>query len=480
MENWLEKVYSAIGEKFESEHLPKILSLVRQPSIAGTGEGIEDCAGMVLKMLEDIGCVEGRLEHYVYSPVVSAKLVSELPDAPTLVIYGMYDVQPPEPLEEWLVPPYEGAIIDFEPYGECVVARGITNSKGPLVCFINTVKTIKETLGYFPLNLWFVIEGEEEMGSESLAPFTRKHAEELSKCLGVYLLSARQDENGKPFTTLGNKGILYFELEARGGDWGGPSEIDIHGSNAAWISNPLWRLVNALATMRDENDNILIEGFYDEVAPLDEMDEYYTRRMAQVLDEDMYLNKRFRASRFIHDLHGEEAQKALLWNPTLNIDGIWGGYTGPATKTIVPYHACCKIDVRLVPNMRPEHVLEKIRAHLDKHGYSDIKITQRQGTPYSKVNANSAIARACISAMEQSGYPENTVWPIFPGSGPAYLFTDPPVNLPLVDYSLGISGQIHAPNEYFTVKGLKENEMSCACVLWNLCRILEEDRRNES
>ena len=223
MENWLEKVYERINEKFEAEHLPKILSLVRQPSIAGTGEGIEKCANMVLDMLNDIGCVDGHLEHYVHSPVVSAKLMSEKPGAPTLVVYGMYDVQPPEPLEEWKVPPYDGAIIDFPPYGECVVSRGIANSKGPLVCFFNTVKTIKEELGYFPLNLWFVIEGEEEMGSESLIPFTAKHANELNKCLGVYLLSARQDENGKPFTTLGNKGILYFEMEAKGAVWGGPS-----------------------------------------------------------------------------------------------------------------------------------------------------------------------------------------------------------------------------------------------------------------
>ena len=147
MENWLPQIYEEIEKRFSDEHLPKVLSLVRQPSIAGTGEGIEECAQMVLDMLNDLGCEEGHLEHYVYSPVVSAKLRSEKADAPTLVIYGMYDVQPPEPLEEWRVPPYDGAIIDVEPYGECVVARGIANSKGPLVCFFNTVKVIKETLG---------------------------------------------------------------------------------------------------------------------------------------------------------------------------------------------------------------------------------------------------------------------------------------------------------------------------------------------
>lgn len=205
-------------------------------------------------------------------------------------------------------------------------------------------------------------------------------------------------------------------------------------------------------------------------------DEYQNIESIDAVDgKIMYLNKRFYATRFIHGKPGRDALRDLLWKPTLNIDGIWGGYTGPATKTIVPYHATCKVDVRLVPNMRPERTLELIRKHLDRHGYSDIILTRRQGTPYSKVNANSSLAKACISAMEMSGYPENTVWPIFPGSGPAYLFTDPPVNLPLVDYSLGIHGQIHAPNEYFTVKGLRENELSVAAVLWNLCRVIEEE-----
>ena len=170
-------------------------------------------------------------------------------------------------------------------------------------------------------------------------------------------------------------------MEAKGAEWGGPSKLDIHGSNAAWISNPIWRLVNALGTMRDNDDNILIDGFYDEVASLDEMDEYYTERMAEVLDEDMYLNKRFYDNRFIHGKTGRDALRDLLWKPTLNIDGIWGGYIGPATKTIVPYHATCKVDVRLVPNMRPERTLELIRKHLDRHGYSDIILTRRQGTP---------------------------------------------------------------------------------------------------
>ena len=477
MQDWLSNVYDYINENFEKEHFPRVLDLVRQPSVAGTGEGIMECAQKVMDLLNSIGCEEVHLEHYIHSPIVSGKYLCGVPDAPTLVVYGMYDVQPPEPLDEWRVPPYAGAVEYVEPYGDCVVARGIANSKGPLVCFINTVESIKKVTGKLPVNIWFVIEGEEELGSESMVPFTKKHAEELSKCIGVYLTSARQDEDGKPFTTLGNKGILYIELEAKGGVWGGPKEVDVHGMNAAWLSSPVWRLVNALATMRDEHDNILIEGFYDEVVEPNETDDKFTCEMAEGFDDKLYLKKRLHAEHFMKGLSGEAALRNWLWKPTLNINGIWAGYTGAVTKTVLPYHANCKIDVRLVPDMKAEQVLSRIRKHLDDHGYSDISITVRQATPWSKVDGNCVVARACIEAMNQSGYDKTTVWPIFPGTGPAYVFTDPPISLPFVDYGLGISGLIHAPNEYFTVKGLRENEMSCAAFIYYLEKFSNDSKK---
>jgi acetylornithine deacetylase/succinyl-diaminopimelate desuccinylase-like protein len=475
MDNWLQAVYDRIEEHFYNEHLPGTLELVRQPSIAGTGEGIAECAGMVAAILEDLGCRDVHLEHYVHSPIVSGKLMSSNPDAPTLVMYGMYDVQPPEPLDEWRVPPFAGVIEEVPGIGECVVSRGIANSKGPLMCFIHAVKEIKHVLGDLPLNIWFIVEGEEEMGSESMVPFTGRHANELSQCLGVFLNAARQDEKGRPFTTLGNKGILYLDLECRGGDWGGPIEIDLHSKEAAWVSSPVWRLVNALNTLRDAEDNILIEGFYDQVVLPSAVNQQLTEDMLGVFDEQMYLQERLKAKRFMKEMNGADALFSWLWKPTLNIDGIQAGYNGPATKTVLPYRATCKIDVRLVPNMTAEQTYKNIRRHFDKHGYSDIEILRRQGTPWSLVDAESLAARACIAAMNDSGYKDTAIWPNFPGSGPAYVFTDPPVSIPFVDYGLGISGRIHAPNEYFTVQGLKENEMSCTAFLYHLCRLWHEE-----
>lgn len=205
--------------------------------------------------------------------------------------------------------------------------------------------------------------------------------------------------------------------------------------NAAWVGSPAWRLVNALSTMR-QGDDILIEGFYDDLKPLSEADEQLTRRFASVFDEEMFLNERLYASRFLHDMHGEEAVRKLMWTPTLNIDGIWGGYTGPATKTVIPYKVQAKVDVRLVPPLTADMMLEKIKKHLNKHGYDDVKITVRQSSPWSKSDPEALACRAALMALDNSGYDQGYAWPIFPGTGPAYLFTQR-CGVPFVSYGWG-------------------------------------------
>lgn len=478
-ENWLPRVYEYINAHFDAEHLPRMLELVRIPSIAGTGEGIEECAAKVMEMLTWLGCEDVHLERYVKSPIVVGRLKADVEDAPTLCMYGMYDVQPPEPLEEWSVPPYEGAIRDVPGFGPSVVARGIANSKGLLVAYLNAVDSIRRTLGYMPFNILFFVEGEEELGSRSMLPFVKAHLAELQASEGVFLNGARQEENLRPYTILGCKGILYIDMECVGGEWGGPEEVDLHSMNAAWLSSPVWRLINALATMRDENDNILIDGFFDDIVPVGDLDRAYTKRMADNFEEDMYLRKRLHARKFLKNtrgehLHGAEAVEQLLWQPSLNVDGIWAGYTGPATKTVLPYIASCKIDVRMVPNMTAECTLERIRRHLDAHGYGDIRITLRQGTPWSKSAPDGRMARAAVMAMDNSGYENGFVWPLYPGSGPSYTFTQ--FGIPYISYGLGQSGRIHAPDEFMTVKGLRENEMSCAANLYYLLKLWREEK----
>ena len=469
MSEWLASVYDYIDDHFESDHMPQIIDLVRQPSVAGTGEGIAECAEKVVALLKNLGCTNVHLENYVKSPVVVGYLTADVENAPSIVMYGMYDVQPPEPYDDWIVAPYEGVRRDYEDYGECVIARGITNSKGPLVCFLNAVESIRSTIGYNPVNIMFVVEGEEELGSESMIHFVKAHQEELSKLDGVFLNGARQDEQGRPAVLLGNKGTLYLDLEVTGGEWGGLSKIDMHSMNAAWVSSPAWRMINVLSSMRD-GDKVLIEGFYDDLRPLSQTDEALTKRFANVFDEKMWLNERLYANRFLDDAHGEEAVRKYMWTPTLNLAGIWGGYTGPATKTVMPYKVNAKIDIRLVPPLTADMMLEKVKNHLHKHGFDDVKITVRQKTPWSKSDPDSLVCRAALAALDNCGIEKGYAWPIFPGTGPAYLFTQT-CGIPFVSYGLGQGGRIHAPNEYHTVRGLRDNEKSCAAYLYYLSEL---------
>src|SRR5574341_1877823 len=185
----LHGVYEHVEASFDGDYLPLILDLVRVRSVAAEHVGIEECAELVRALIQRLGSSDVRLVRYgTGSPIVVGTVPADSPTTTTIIMYGMYDVQPPDPLEEWTVPPYKGAIKDVPPYGPCVVARGVTNSKGPLVCFIAAIDAIKRTRpGGLPVNVLFVVEGEEEMGSPSLIPFVREHLAVLGAAQGVFL-----------------------------------------------------------------------------------------------------------------------------------------------------------------------------------------------------------------------------------------------------------------------------------------------------
>lgn len=469
----LAKIYEHVDRNFDG-YLEDVRALVRQPSVAAQDWGIHEAAEMVLDSIRELGSTDVRLVEYESgSPVVYGRLNSEDPNAKTLIVYCLYDVQPPEPLEEWNVDPFAAEIVDVAPYGPSVVGRGVTNSKGPLVNFFSAVKSMQAVLGYTPVNIVFVIEGEEEVGSLNLKKFVPEHADELRKADGVYLPGLREDENGKPKVLLGNKGIAYFELEMSGGDWGGPRSVDIHGMNGAWIDNPVWRLVDALSTLRTPDGKVAIEGFYDDVALPSEHDRELLDRLLTTFDTEMYREKAD-VARFTNDLQGRELMEKFLYTPSFNIDGIYGGYTGPGQKTIVPYRARVKIDVRLVPNMDADKVLASVLDHLAKHGYPDVKVTFYEGTAYSKSDSQSDLALAAMRAMDNAGHTNGEIWPIYPGTGPAYLFTNDEMNVPFIAYGLGHGALIHAPNEYAVVEGLKENIKSVCATFMEYLRITGE------
>lgn len=438
----------------QSAHLERVRAFVRQPSISADGTGITAMADLVAQTIREVG---GSAEVVPTDghPVVTGRLDAGAPR--TLLFYGMYDVQPVEG-EAWTVPPFAGEVVDLAPHGPCMVARGAFNSKGPLAGVLNVLGAYRALGARPPVNVVFLVEGEEEQGSRHLPAFVEAHRERL-RAEAAYFGFYGQDARGVATVFLGVKGIIFLELVSRGGAWGGPQHRMIHGSNAVWIGSPTWRLVQALASMMGHDEQILIEGFYDEVAPLSSDEEHLLERLTTVFDEREVLAQND-VRRFKLAGHGETLLRNYLTLPTLNIDGLVSGWVGPGSKTVLPHEARARLDIRLVPGMDIPRTLKRLRAHLDGGGYGDIQMDVWQAYPWAQTPWRSPVVQALVAAIREEGV-EPYTWPRIAGSAPMYLFSDV-LRMPFVMGGLGHGGRAHSPNEYATVEGMRLFERSVA------------------
>jgi len=298
-----------------------------------------------------------------------------------------------------------------------------------------------------------IAEGEEELGSPHLPEFIEDHKAELSKADACFFPSFSQDQYGKPRLFLGNKGIVYFELECSGKHWGrGPEEFDIHSSNKAWVDSPAWRLIKALSTLVDETGNrITIEGFYDDIEEPSAEEEALIKKLAETFDPRA-VKEMVKISRFsVDEGDKEKLLRAYLYGTTLNIDGIWGGYIGPGSKTVLPHKATAKLDTRLVPQQSPEKVIKLVRKHLDERGYSDIQMTTLDSYPWAQTDPKAPVVQAVIQACRDFGC-EPEIWPRIGGSAPFYLFSEM-LGIPFIMGVLGHGGRAHSPDEYIVWEG---------------------------
>jgi len=469
-----EKVFDYI-DKHYADHLKKLQEFVRQPSISAENRGVRECAELVKKYFTDLGCKDSRLVETSGHPVVYGTY--DAGAEKTIIIYFMYDTQPVDD-PGWTVPPLEGRIVDIKPFGKCLVARGAINTKGELRAFLNACESIRAVGEELPVNLTFVAEGEEELGSRHLPEFIKKYLRELKKTDAVFFPSADQDQKGKVMMDLGVKGIVYFELELDGKSWGcGPTQFDIHGSNKAWVDSPTWRMIQALSSMTTKNGNkVLIYGFYENAMPPSPEDKELLKKLEKTFDEAS-IKDLMKVEKFIDNAHGKQALLQYLYSPTLNIDGIWSGYIGPGTKTVLLYKITAKVDVRLVPNMTVEEVLPKIRRHLDRHGFKEIRIGElEEGYGWAKTSIKTPAAQAVLKAYREFGY-EPEIWPHIAGSAPFCMFNREPLNLPFVSGGIGHGARAHAPNEYIVVEeggptgGLRTLEKSYVAILSNFSKM---------
>jgi acetylornithine deacetylase/succinyl-diaminopimelate desuccinylase-like protein len=452
----MKKIHGAIEEAFP-EHLDICRAFLRQKSVSVTGEGIRETADLVKGFIQELGG-EASLQGDPSFPIVFGRLNGR--SDKTLIVYGMYDVQPAEE-RKWISPPFAAEIHNLPGLGECVVARGAVNSKGALCGLFNVLKTIKEK-DQLPLNLIFTIEGEEEIGSPNFEPFIRAHQAEL-KADGVVDFDFSQDTKGKVSMHLGLKGIVYLDLICRGGKKGGPVDTSLHGSISAWVSSPVWRLIHALSSLTDKKENIKIPGFYENVVLPTSQDVKLLKKLAKTFDEKAFL-KEMKSLCFKHDRNGIDLLKKGLYSPIININGFHAGYTGSGTKTVLPRKATAKIDIRFGPNMGPQEVVEKLRNHLLEQGLDDIEIRVRDSYTWSKTDFLEDVVQKMLQTYRYHGI-EPEVWPLATWAAPYFVFSQI-LGLPVVSGGLGHGSKQHVANEYMTIKGLKDFENFVAAFLY--------------
>jgi acetylornithine deacetylase/succinyl-diaminopimelate desuccinylase-like protein len=458
------RIDAHIDEHFP-QHLARVQTFVRQPSISGEGVGMPEMAALVAGSIRELGGTADVVPTPGW-PVVYGEL--DAGALRTLLLYGMYDVQPVVG-EEWLVPPFEGRIIPFEDRGDCVVARGVYNTKGPLAGLFSALESVRAVEGRLPVNLKFMIEGEEELGSRNLPAFVERHKEKL-RADGTYFAFYAQEKTGKPVLWLGVKGILFFEMVCRGGAWGGPTTRGIHGSLGAFIASPAWRMIHAMETMTGPDERITIDGIYDRVIPPSAEDERVLADLAKTFDVDLELREND-VLRPKHDLKGAALLRRYLFDPILNIDGIVGGHHGAGSKTLLPHEVRAKMHVRLVPNMEPADVREKILAHLRKIGCADFEVRFEEGYPWAKMSPAAPVSQAMIRAVRALGL-EPEVWPNIAGSAPFYIFSRT-LKQPFAMGGLGHGGRAHSPNEFATLEGMRLFEKSVVRFLAEFAAIRE-------
>jgi len=463
------EIYAYIDVSIDS-HISALQRWMRQPSISAQNVGIAEMAEMLRSDLEDIGFQETALVPTDGHPGVWGYYDAGAEH--TLLVYMMYDVQPVDP-EDWDSPPFEANLVDHE-LGRVIMARGASNQKGPERAFLNALEAIMAVKGNLPVNLMIAAEGEEELGSPHYPQIVDAYEDRMKDADGVLFPMSVQAPDGKPGMLLGVKGILYFEMESRGGAWGGPQQAEIHGSYKAIVDSPTLRLIQAIASLTTPDGNtILVPGYYDGIRPPTEEEQALINGAAQSRDDEQ-MKQSLAVARFIDDLEGAEAIVETLYMPTINVDGIWSGYTGEGVKTILPHMATAKVDSRLPLGLDPDEALAKIRAHLDDQGFSDIVLRKLSGYPAAQTSVDAGLTQAVIAVYNKyaGGL---SIQPRIAGSAPFYQFTDR-LGLPLVPAGLGHGRGAHAPNEFYLVEpapgvgaaGLATIEKSYVDLLYSL------------
>ena len=441
------------------------------PTIANMGINHKEGAEYMRQLALDAGFDQAKVITTDGVPGVFATLDVGAPT--TMAIYFMYDVKHYDPAE-WSSPPLEARIVDRPGEGKAIVGRGAVNQKGPESAFLAMLHAFKDSKTRLPVNLVLVAEGEEEIGSTHFSQIVLNPEVKpaIEKAVGVIIPSASQGPDGDVTLSLGAKGVVELQLISSGEKWGRGPKNDIHSSNMARVENPAWHLVKALDTLvADDGYTPAVEGWFEHVKPLTARQKALIAANAAATDETK-LKTSMGVQHWIKDEDLRTSLERLASQPTINIQGIVSGYTGPGGKTVLPGRAEAKIDTRLVPDMSKDEMVAKLKTHLAKHGFGDIEVNVTGGYSPTQTDENSGLIKAETAALKGAGI-NYTLYPRSAGSWPGVVFTGAPLNLPAGQYGIGRGNGAHAPNEWFLIEssnpkvaGLDEQAMLYADFLY--------------
>ena len=445
----LDAVFAYVEQRRE-QSLERLFDYLRRPSISAYGEGIAEVADYLVALLQRLG-LEARLMPTPGWPVVLGRHTGA-PGRPTVLLYGHYDVQPPDPLEAWISPPFEPTVRDGRVY-----ARGAGDNKGQHLAQLLALEALLACHGRLPCNVIVLLEGEEEVGSPHMPGFAREHRAELAADL-VIVSDGPVHNSGRSCLVFGVRGVASFELRARG------ANRDLHSGNWGGVApNPLWTLVHLLGTMKNAQGEITVDGFHENVQPPTEQE---LAALANLPLDTAAIRRDLGLSHWDAPEERGFYDRLALW-PTLTINGLHGGYGGPGSKTVLPHEAVAKCDIRLVAAQTAEEILDKVEAHVRRFA-PEVEFVRQDGMDPSKTPLDSPFAEAVRRGVVAGQGEEPLIVPAMGGSLPNYVFTEV-LGLPtfLVPYANPDEAN-HAPNENLEIerfiKGIKTGAAMLAYV----------------
>ena len=442
----------AIQREVVKQHdasVKRLQDWIALPSIAAENLNSREGAEYMARLAREAGFQKVEILDTDGKPGVFATL--DAGAAKTVGLYFMYDVKQFDPAE-WSSPPLEARIVDKPGIGKAIVGRGAVNQKGPESAFLAALHAIRDTGHKLPVNLVLVAEGEEEIGSPHIGQLVHRPEVEaaLAKTVGVFMPSASQGLDGGVTVSLGAKGVVELELIASGEKWGRGPAKDVHSSLKAMVDSPAWRLVKALDSLVSEDGNTITVENYPVAAPISAEEKAMIAAAIATRNEDE-VKKQYGVAHWIDDLSFQAANERLVSQPTINIEGLVGGYTGPGGKTVLPHRAVAKLDMRLVPGMKMDAAVAALKAHLAKRGYADIEVNVSGGYDPTSTKADARLIKAQMDVLKRVGL-KPMLWPRNAGSYPGFVFTDPPLSLASGHFGLGHGSGAHAPDEYYVIE----------------------------